>query len=297
MVWLKNNIYNIITVNVKNFFIFLFIIFSFFNSQAQSKKQIAMTLDDLPASYFGIPDTSLKNRSFIKIMSTLQKFNVRVMGFVTSRNLYPESERLLEKFVENGNQIGNHTHSHLDLNQTSSRDYINDILECQKYISKYINGKKYFRYSLLHRGNTIAKRDSVYSFLHSNYFTIVPVSIDNDEWKYNQLFADAMKANDTVKARQIATDYINHMIKMTNYFDSLSNSIVHRNIKHILLLHLNYINAIYLEDLLNWYVTSGWEFISVDEALTDPIYKMKETYIGKRGLSYIKRILYPPETD
>ena len=217
------------------------------------------------------------------------------MGFVTSKNIYPGSEKLLDEFVNRGHQIGNHTHSHFDLNNVICTDYMKDILECEKYISKYQTDNKYFRYALLHRGNTLEKRDSIYKFLDENKYIIVPVSIDNDEWKYNQLFIKALLEDDTLKAGRIGKDYINHMIDMTYHFDSLAYSIVNRNIEHILLLHLNYINSFYLGKLLEWYVNSGWEFISVDDALLDPIYSMKESYLGERGLSYIKRILYPPE--
>ena len=280
-----------------NSLIILAVLFTCRIISAQEKRQIALTLDDMPAAYFGTPDTLLKKESFIRILNTLSEYKIPAMGFVTSKNIFPGSEKLLEKFVEKGNLIGNHTHNHLDLNKVSSSDYIKDILECEKYISKYVKGKKYFRYSLLHRGNTIEKRDSVYKFLKENKYVIVPVSIDNDEWKYNQLFADAILTGDTLKANQIGADYINHMIDMTSHFDSLAFSIVNRNIKHILLLHSNYINSLYLKTLIEWYLKSGWEFISIDEALKDPIYKMKESYIGKRGLSYIKRLLYPPENN
>lgn len=54
---------------------------------------------------------------------------------------------------------------------------------------------------------------------------------------------------------------------------------------------MNQINADHLGDLLDWYAAEGWTFVTVEQALTDPLYTMPDNYAGARGLSQIERVM------
>jgi hypothetical protein len=62
-----------------------------------------------------------------------------------------------------------------------------------------------------------------------------------------------------------------------------------RNIKHILLLHSNAINADHLDELAERYKKLGYSFISMASALTDPAYQKKITEYNNWGISWIDR--------
>lgn len=55
------------------------------------------------------------------------------------------------------------------------------------------------------------------------------------------------------------------------FFQDLSQRAPGRDVPHILLLHMNRINADHLGTLLDWYASEGWTFITVAEALKDPL--------------------------
>jgi len=56
------------------------------------------------------------------------------------------------------------------------------------------------------------------------------------------------------------------------------------------LLHMNYLNARCLNQLLDYYKAAGWEFITPEEALADSIYLVPDNYISPRGVSLLERL-------
>ncbi len=150
---------------------------------------------------------------------------------------------------------------------------------------------KYFRFPYLRQGNTIAKRDSVLRFLRQKGYRIAPVTIDNDEWIYNRDFVKAnAETSNKKQADRIGEAYLQHMQERTSYFEKLATEKLNRPVRHILLLHLNAINAQFLAELLAWYRQEGWQFITLTEALQDPLYQLPDHYIGEAGVSVLERI-------
>ena len=76
---------------------------------------------------------------------------------------------------------------------------------------------------------------------------------------------------------------------VAKFYDELAREKMDRDISHILLIHMNRINAEYLGDILDWYMEKDWKFVSLEQALKDPVYKKDETYIGSAGLSWLQR--------
>jgi hypothetical protein len=84
------------------------------------------------------------------------------------------------------------------------------------------------------------------------------------------------------------------MMKMTAYYEAKGREMVGRPIKHVLLLHMNYLNSLYLDDLLQRFRDDGWSFITVEEALKDDVYRLKYDYAGVQGAGHLDAIKPPP---
>lgn len=256
---------------------------------ASSAQQIAITLDDLPFGYAAGMSEREKVEAFDKILGTLKKYKVKATLLVTTGNLSEETRVILDKAVKAGHQLGNHTHRHYDLNRVSAATYIADIDSCEAIAGSWLNSN-YFRYAMLHRGDTKAKLDSVKTYLQNKGYVIAPVTIDNNEWVYNRGYSLAMMVNDQKKMDQVGKEYIYHMQEVTRRYQKLSLQLTSREIPQILLLHANPINAQYLDKLLGWYKREGWKFITLDEALKDDFYKLEDDYVGPYGFSQLDRI-------
>ena len=252
-------------------------------------QRIAITIDDLPFGYSGGMTDKEKVEAFKQIVSAAKKYKAPVTGFVTSGNMTTENSSILDLAVKAGFQLGNHTHRHFDLNRVSAATYMSDIDSCEQLAGDWIDSN-YFRYSMLHRGDIRSKRDSVFEHLATKKYIIAPVTIDNNEWVYNRGFSLARRINNSEEMNKIGKEYLYHMQEVTARYQKLSLQIAGREIPHILLLHANPINAEYLDDLLGWYKKNGWEFITLDEALKDEFYEIKDDYVGPYGFSQLDRI-------
>ena len=140
------------------------------------------------------------------------------------------------------------------------------------------------------RGIPPEKQTAVKNFLIKKGYTLIPVTIDNDDFLFDVKIEDAQKEGNQKAIEMIGQEYLAHMQERTGYFEKMAQQKVGREVKHILLLHLNYLNSLYLDQLLTWYEQQGWKFITVSDALTDDVYKMENRYVGKKGLSWLERI-------
>ena len=240
-----------------------------------AQKEMAVTIDDLPFLYGRwLPDNQ-EQEKFRHILHVLKKHNVTAMMFVVGSRVGEEWEPLLDELVADGHTVANHSFTHPDLNETAVHWYIQDIARCDSVITPWQDSIRYFRYPYLHRGATPEKYDAVRAYLDENNYTIVPVTIDNDDWRFNREYVDALKLRDTAAAGRIGEAYLDHMKERTAHFDELAETGHERPIKQILLLHMTELNSVYLDDLLSWYEQDGWRFITTQEALTDSIeYKL-----------------------
>ena len=255
-----------------------------------TSKQMAITLDDLPFAYSRGLSEQERFDYFYRILDILDCYGFQSAGFVVGEQVSSRRYQCLLDFYNRGHIIANHTFSHPDLNNLSASDFIEDIVKCDQVIEELYGEVKYFRYPMLHRGNSMEKRDSVYDFLNRQGFIIAPASIDNDEYAFNQAYLDKLTHGDTAAADSIGQEYLAYMISISNHYDSLAWEITGREINHILLLHMNYLNSVYLDDLIKLLLEDGWVFVSFSEAIQDSVYLLPDNYVGSRGISWLERI-------
>ncbi len=252
---------------------------------------MAITFDDLPVVFSGRHDESTQKQIVNQILQVLDKHRIKAAGFATGNKLKsPYHFELLKTFVSKGHLLGNHSFSHFDLNRSDIKHYWKDILKCEKIIDPLMGPVKYFRYPLLHRGDSNEKKQAIYRLLRENHYKIAPVSIDNDDYSFNLPVIKAHRNRDIRALKKLKKKYVDHILERIFYFEELSKRKIGRGMKHILLLHMNFLNSMFLDDLLTHLRNEGWVFIHLEEALTDPVYQLEDRYCGKKGLGWLERI-------
>jgi len=123
-------------------------------------------------------------------------------------------------------------------------------------------------------------------------------SIHNDDY----LDAAAYAAADAATKKRRADDYIRYRESMFAFYEKWSPKIAGYEPPQILLLHDHQLNADTLDRLAAMIRKRGYSFISIDEALRDPIYRRPEHYVGGYGLSWMYRWAFdagkkPPGQD
>lgn len=252
--------------------------------------ELALTIDDLPFVKGETFTPELEAQHFESILATLKKYRVTAVGFANGVSVKGHHHRLLQNFIDNGHILGNHTFSHKDYHKVDFPEFRDDVLAGLAAIEPWLRtSKAYFRHPYLHHGNTAEKKASLDELLRTSGHIMVPVTIDDDDWLYNQQYMEAIKTGNSALAAKIGEEYLTHMREETQRNQKLAHQKLGRDVKHILIIHMNLINTHYLDKLLGWYQDSGWSFITTEQALSDPVYQKADTYVGEYGWSWLRR--------
>ena len=281
-----------------------FLILSFFilNSLLSFSQthQLCFTFDDLPVVTLRNKSIAYQKEVTEKILGTLTRHQIPAIGFVNAKKLYtdgaldPQKTNLLKRWLDAKMDLGNHTFSHMDFHENTFRAYANDIVkgeaELKVLLSSVGKSPHYFRHPYLRAGDTKAKTDSLHDFLQARGYEIAPVTIDNAEWIFNSAYDSVLFVNDKQRMSEVGRSYIEYMEQKVKYYEGQSQKLFGRNIKHILLLHANRINADYLDDLIKMLKRNSYSFISLKEALKDEAYSTPITRYNRHwGMSWLDR--------
>ncbi len=148
---------------------------------------------------------------------------------------------------------------------------------------------RYFRYPYLITGKSIEARTAFESYLKENRYIIAPVTLVTADWLFDKKYILAKQNNNSSKMEEIILDYLSFTTKKIDFCKKVSNMLFNRNIRHILLLHANQINADCLERILLNIKNMGYTFITLDRALEDPVYKISDQYYDGLGMASLYR--------
>jgi len=263
------------------------------------RREVAVTFDDLPGVHAsgGRCNPKALEEMNAKIIRTVTGHRIPALGLVVESNLCDEKREalagLLGMWLDAGLDLGNHSFSHFDLNNTPLTVYQADVIRgeatTQRLLQERARKLKYFRHPYLHAGKDIETKRAFEKFLLGRGYQIAPVTIDNQEWVFADVYAKALRRGDRATMHRVGKGYIAHMEDMFAFFEKLSIEVVGAEIKQVLLLHVNLLNADYFGELVQMMKKRGYTFITLEQALEDPAYRLPDTYAGPQGLSWIHR--------
>lgn len=254
-------------------------------------ERLLLTIDDLPlvsAEYFTHEEQA---RQFRAILDAIEAHGARGVFFANGERIRPRHEPLLDELVQRGHLVGNHTYSHPSLNDVPLEEYEADILRNDRTLARWIKGPRYFRYTFLQTGLTRSARDGVSRFLKAQGYRAIPVTIDTDDWDFNVEYTRAVKRGAAEDAAEVARRYAERVARNAAAGRADARQKLGRDIAHVLLLHMNLLNADALDRLLSMLVVDGFAFATVEETLADPVYALDDDYFGPQGLNWLDRVL------
>lgn len=238
-----------------------------------SCETIALTFDDGPI----MTDTiglSPEERN-TAILQQLAAAHLKSILFVTRVDADPKRNELIRQWGLQGHEIGNHTATHPNFDRTSLADYEQDFLTCDQAIRTMPGFTQRFRFPLLKEGNTLEKRDGFRSFLGAHSYKVGEVSVDASDWYYSQRLSDRLKRDPKADTGPYRDAYLRHLYDRAKYYDGLSQAVLGRSVAHVLLLHHNLINALFLKDVIQMFRDKGWKLVNAETAFQDPVYAMR----------------------
>ena len=262
------------------------------------KRSIAITIDDLPVVS---TRKNIENRREItkKILGHVAKAKMPAIGFVNEGKLYTAGKLdeaqvdLLRQWANAGLELGNHSYSHRSLNVIDLAVYEKDILDGEPVTKELMKGKgktlRYFRHPYLQTGLSLEVKKNFDKFLAAHSYTIAPVTIDNGDWIFASAYDKAFDRGDKKLMKQVGAAYVPYLESKLDYWERQSVKLFGREIKQILLIHANFINSDYLDDIAKALRKREYAIVTLENALEDEAYKLPDTFVGRGGISWLHR--------
>ncbi|HEV2881634.1 MAG TPA: M56 family metallopeptidase [Pyrinomonadaceae bacterium] len=266
----------------------------------RAKRRVAVTFVALPAVHTFYNPRAEKDTE--RLLATLAANQIRTVGFVNENQLYDaeaggrldeERVRLLNLWLDAGHELGTQTRAHSNLYKTPLAEFQQDVIRGEEITGKLMSERgmrpRYFSYPFLNTGPNRETKEAAEAFLAARGYRIHQVTIDNSDWLFGRVYAQARRAEDEATMRRVADEYLPYMERMFEYYEELSQRTLGYEPPQVLLLTANALNAHKMEDLVAMMKRRGYEFVTLDEALEDKAYRQAANYVGPWGISWLER--------
>jgi peptidoglycan/xylan/chitin deacetylase (PgdA/CDA1 family) len=227
-------------------------------------RTVALTFDDLPG-------TEMVNRA---ILNALAKHRAPAIGFVIDSKV--QDIEILREWLKHGQDLGNHTFSHRDLNDLTVADFETELVRgaesIARVLAEYGNKPRFLRFPFNHTGDTQEKHNAVAAVLERHGYRVATCTIDNEDYEFSRAYDLALAQKDRDSARKIRAEYLAYTAVEINYYAGLHKQVFGREIPHVMLLHVNRLNADLIDRLLQLFEQTHYRFVTLDQAQSDPAY-------------------------
>jgi peptidoglycan-N-acetylglucosamine deacetylase len=271
-----------------------------------SAQQVAITFDDLP-THGDLPEGQTRLDIANSILTTLRSQHMPlVYGFINAVQLESEPENIavLNVWRAAGEPLVSHSYSHPRLNDLTTAEYEADIAKNEPLLTTLMAGQDWhwFRYPYLQEGETLEKRHVVRAYLRQNGYRIAQVSLNFDDYLWNDPYARCIAKNDTKSIDALQSSYLSTADQSITAFRKVTHALYGRDIPYVLLLHIGAFDAKMLPDLIAMFRQRGFTFITLPEAIKDPAYAEDADIPLKYGgtiqeqLAAARHISFPPNS-
>ena len=247
------------------------------SSSARPPLKIAFTFDDLPV-HGPLPPGESRMEVISKIIAALHEAHLPpTYGFVNAVHLegQPEHAAVLDAWRAAGNPLGNHTWSHMNLEQHSLKEFEDEVLRDEPTLEKRMKGEDWhwFRYPYLAEGETGEKKAALRKFLYDHGYKVAAVTMSFGDYLWNEPYERCRTKNDAAEVKNLEASYLKAAEDSIDYYRSMSHTLYGRDIAYVLLMHVGAFDAEMLPRLLALYRSKGFEFVSLAEAERDEFYR------------------------
>lgn len=263
--------------------------------------QIAFTFDDLPA-HGKMPPGMARPAVVHSILDTLKRENMPpIYGFVNGFRVarYPYQIHILQAWRAAGNPLGNHTWSHPEFDKRTVAQYEANILRDEPLLKKVSPNSDWhwFRFPYLEEGNTLDKRERLRSWLSQHGYRIAEVSMDFQDYNWNEPYARCAAKHDQAAIQSLHNSYLNAADESIRVYREVAQKLYGRDVRYILLLHVGAFDARMLPELIGLFRSRGFTFVTLPEAMADPIYSFNPKVPAPSGNTFNEMVAQSRNVD
>jgi len=264
--------------------------------QTVPTRRVAITIDDGPVVN-EMQDLANFERVSIGLIGALQAEQVPATIFINERQLNVQGQRdarvaVLERWLDAGFDLGNHTYSHPSLNNVPLWQFGDEVVKGEVITRSLLEQRGqslvWFRYPYLHSGLTAETHQGIMDFLEQRGYRVAPVTVDYADYAFAGAHRAQLRAGAPDVAERIKDAYLAQVDVGFEYAEKASVELFGAEVPQILLIHCNELNSISLRQSIARMRDRGYRFITLEEAMKDPAYQRPDTFAGPGG-SWLSR--------
>jgi len=238
--------------------------------------EVALTFDDLPSHGPLLPGLTRVQIADSLIHALQTAHAPPIYGFVNAKRLEedPATAEVLKRWRQAGFPLGNHTFSHMNLNENSLAAWEQDLLTNEPTLQKFMGDADWhwLRFPYLREGDTLEKHISVMNFLKSHGYKVAEVTLNFDDYAYNEPYARCLEKNNQAGIDWLKQSYLNSAADSLTQGQKLANLAFGRPIRHVMLLHIGGFETVMLPALLDLLRQRNFRLITLPQAESDSAY-------------------------
>jgi peptidoglycan-N-acetylglucosamine deacetylase len=267
-------------------------------------QKVAITFDDLPLNGELPPGVTRVQIARDTIALMKKRHLPPAYGFVNAKKLEGNSDaaEALKAWAAS-EPVGNHTYSHINLNDNPAEAFEREIEENEPALellaAKDANWH-WLRYPFLHEGETVEKRRAVRTYLQAHRYRVAQVTLDWEDYLWNSAYARCVTTNDAQSIAWLRSSYLQTETAYVDLAGQLATLVYEHDINHVLLLHLGAFSSTILPEALDLLQKKGFTFVSLEQAESDPAYEGDPDVGSQYGGTMLelwmeaKKIKFPP---
>jgi peptidoglycan/xylan/chitin deacetylase (PgdA/CDA1 family) len=270
-----------------------------------SAQKLAITFDDLPQNG-GLPPGVTRVEITKNTLAVLKKHHVPpVYGFINAKKLEGSADGAEAlKLWAAAKPVGNHTYTHMDLEQNPPEAFERDIEQNEPALELLAGSDwHWLRYPYLHEGDTVEKRRAVREYLKTHGYKIAQVTLDWEDYMWNGAYARCVAKNDAKSIEWLRSSYLSTASAYLDLGRAQAKLIYGHDINHVLLMHLGAFSSTILPDALDLLKKKRFKLVTLEEAESDPAYQSDpDAGLHDAGtlldqLMQVKQIPVPPVVE
>ncbi len=249
-------------------------------------QKLAITFDDLPQNGDLPPGVTRVEITKNTLAILKQRQVPATYGFINAKKLEGSADGAEAlKLWAAERPVGNHTYSHLDLNQNTPEAFDREITENEPTLellqpsagstsASSESDWHWLRYPFLREGDTLEKRNAVRDYLKAHGYKIAQVTLDWEDYLWNSAYARCSAKNDQKSIEWLRASYLDTASKYIDLDRELAKMLFGHDINYVLLMHLGAFSSTILPDALDLLKKKGFTLVTLQEAESDPVYEI-----------------------
>jgi len=258
-------------------------------------RPLLVTVDDLPiAGDAARGDDAARLATTNALLAVLKKHGIRAVAFVVAGNVKSDADRaILQRWLDEGHELGSHTNTHPDLTSLTTEAYLADLSAAHARLTAFLQPRgrtlRWFRYPYLREGETRQKAEAVRGWLSAHGLRNVPVTLNVEDWSFDGPWARAVAGSDAAARETVRQDYLASIRTITTESEKRADAALKRQTPQVLLLHANGVGAANWDAVFTW-LARGHRFAAADDVMADETFRDLPLDVARYGYGHYDRV-------